>query len=92
MVFDFIRSAYCFVLQDDKLKALVQKLGTSDWKSIASFIPVSDKRLGFFKKYFLKLHSNPRYYIEASCVGFVLLRIALSFSVNTGGVRFWIQN
>lgn len=50
MVFDFIRSAYCFVLQDDKLKALVQKLGTSDWKSIASFIPVSDKRLGFFLK------------------------------------------
>ncbi|XP_056886921.1 v-myb avian myeloblastosis viral oncogene homolog-like 2b isoform X2 [Takifugu flavidus] len=25
--------------EDDKLKALVQKLGTSDWKSIASFIP-----------------------------------------------------
>lgn len=86
MVFGFIRSAPCFVLQDDKLKALVQKLGTSDWKCIASFIPVSDTCLG------LQLHSNPRYYIEASCVGFVLLRIALSFSVNTVGVRSWIQN
>lgn len=42
----------CFLLclQDDKLKALVHKLGTSDWKSIASFIPVSDKCLGFLKK------------------------------------------
>lgn len=28
-------------LQDDKLKALVQKLGTGDWKCIASYIPVS---------------------------------------------------
>lgn len=28
-------------LQDDKLKMLVQKLGTSDWKCVASHIPVS---------------------------------------------------
>lgn len=28
-------------VQDEKLKALVQKLGTSDWKYIASYIPVS---------------------------------------------------
>lgn len=31
----------CSCLQDDKLKALVQKLGPSDWKYIASYIPVS---------------------------------------------------
>lgn len=31
----------CFRSQDDKLKALVQKLGTNDWKYIASYIPVS---------------------------------------------------
>lgn len=31
----------CLCLQDDKLKAMVQKLGPSDWKYIASFIPVS---------------------------------------------------
>lgn len=29
------------VLQDDKLKALVQKMGTNDWKHIANYIPVS---------------------------------------------------
>lgn len=29
-----------FSLQDEKLKALVQKLGTTDWKYIASYIPV----------------------------------------------------
>lgn len=31
----------CLCLQDDKLKALVQKLGPNDWKYIASYIPVS---------------------------------------------------
>lgn len=28
-------------LQDDKLKALVQKVGPNDWKYIASYVPVS---------------------------------------------------
>lgn len=28
-------------LQDDKLKMLVQKLGTNDWKCVANLIPVS---------------------------------------------------
>lgn len=52
VLWSFMVSQICLLLclQDDKLKALVQKLGTSDWKSIASFIPVSDKCLGFLKK------------------------------------------
>lgn len=36
-----INMLICFFLQDDKLKALVQKLGPNDWKCIASSIPVS---------------------------------------------------
>lgn len=35
------KHAWLFVLQDDKLKALVQKLGPNDWKHIASYIQVS---------------------------------------------------
>lgn len=41
-------------LQDDKLKVLVQQLGTSDWKYIASVIPVS----------YLSCHSV---YVATSC-------------------------
>lgn len=30
----------CLVFQDDNLRALVKNRGTSDWKHIASFLPV----------------------------------------------------
>lgn len=30
----------CFVFQDDNLRKLVQRIGTGDWKYIASFLPV----------------------------------------------------
>lgn len=71
-----------FSVQDEKLKALVQKLGTSDWKYIASYIPVSPPLLHTF--YNANIHSL--FYVNSVC------RLTPSISVSIAGTSSWIQN
>lgn len=75
----------CVCLQDEKLKVLVQKLGTADWKCIASYIPVSllVSFLCLFLLFSVQIHS----FVSVS-----LCRLTPSISVSTAGTRSWIQN
>lgn len=88
-------------LQDDQLKALVQKLGTSDWKYIASYIPVSSVNVWlffyalecFFNHYFCLITSTVMHFIVLKFLVLVVFnRVILSTSVSIAGISSWILN
>lgn len=72
-------------IQDEKLKTLVQKLGPNDWKTIASYIPVS---LNIFSVR-MYVNRNLFQYFEFT---FLFFRIILNISVSTAGLKSWTQN
>ena len=75
------------MLQDDKLKALVQKLGPNDWKHIASYIPVS-----MINYSVVVMSTEILLSVLKHLTCFVLFRITLNTSVSTAGLRSWTQN